>query len=136
MCQNSASYLNEFGIEDEQEYLNDLDENTEFLDGDEAFDEEGEYLEDVKLYQQTTDEQIKDHNTLAELVDSEETTQSIQKQETQKPQRGSKKTLAICPDGAAVIRVKSASSSSRGNKNQKHVCELCGNVYNKKYLLV
>ncbi|XP_067645446.1 transcription factor Ouib [Eurosta solidaginis] len=54
----------------------------------------------------------------------------LQQKSTQSP---AKKTLGITSDGAAVIHVNNEKPHSK--EKQMHVCDVCGNVYPRKYAL-
>ncbi|KAI8124569.1 Zinc finger protein 112 [Lucilia cuprina] len=54
---------------------------------------------------------------------------------TKKALKKTSKTLDISSDGTAIIREKKPRDKTEKKYNQPHICEICGNIYQRRYTL-
>ncbi|KAM7360608.1 uncharacterized protein ACRADG_006417 [Cochliomyia hominivorax] len=106
-------------IEDEVWYESDYQEEEE----DEDFEISIEAM-DLEIKEENEEQIVNDKKTKAKK-------RSTPKEKKSKPS----KTLGISSDGAAVIRERKPRAKREKKEKQPHICDICGNIYNRRYAL-
>lgn len=108
-------------VDDEMWFDNDADDDENFEISIEALDL------DIKEEEEADEEMAKDKKPKRKRKAATEKTKKSNKKPT--------KTLAISSDGTAVIRERKPRAKKEKAEKQPHICDVCGNIYQRRYAL-
>lgn len=108
------------------------------VDDDMWFDNDVDDDENFEISIEALDLDIKEEEEADEDIEKAKKPKRKRKSTTEKTKKTNKKptkTLAISSDGTAVIRERKPRAKKEKAEKQPHICDVCGNIYQRRYAL-